>query len=218
MNILDIVGPIMIGPSSSHTAGVVRIGQITNKICGGIPCSATITFYGSFSKTYRGHGSDRAIIGGLLGFNPWDENIRNSLNIANDRGLDYSFLTSNIITSHPNTIKLEVFRDDIITTIIGVSIGGGNILIKNINGLDLEINCDKNTVLINHFDHKGVVMEVSKVLFDNNINIATMNVYREEKKGKAIMVIEIDEDISTEIIYILSRQKFVNKSILIPSI
>lgn len=218
MNILDIVGPIMIGPSSSHTAGVVRIGQIANKICGGVPDLVNITFYGSFSKTFKGHGSDRAIIGGLLGFNPWDENIKNSLLIAKDKHLKYTFLISDDETYHPNTIKLEINRNNILTEIIGISVGGGNIEIKNINGLEVEINCDKNTILINHLDYKGVVMEVSKILYEKNINIATMNVFRKEKKGQAIMVIEVDEEISIEVLKILSNINFIKKSILIPSL
>ncbi|MFV0503295.1 MAG: L-serine ammonia-lyase, iron-sulfur-dependent subunit beta [Lachnospirales bacterium] len=217
MNIFDIVGPIMIGPSSSHTAGVVRIGQVINRVCGGIPESVNITFYGSFSKTYKGHGSDRAILGGLLGFNTWDENIKFAFDVAKIKNMNFQFNTSNENKEHPNTIKILAIKNGITTEIIGVSVGGGNILIKNINGLKVEINCEKNTILINHLDYKGVVMKVSKILFENNINIATMNVFREEKRGKAIMVIEVDESINEHILEILLGVEFIEKSILIPS-
>lgn len=217
MNILDVVGPIMIGPSSSHTAGVVRIGQITNKILGGIPDKIEIIFYGSFSKTYMGHGSDRAIIGGLLGFDPWNENIKEALSIARDKNIDFTFKTSDTPTEHPNTICINAWKYNTLTSVTAISVGGGSVVVKNINGLAVEINCERNTILINHMDHKGVIMEVSKLLFNNNINIATMNVFREEKKGKAIMVIEIDEEISSDILSLISKVNFILKSILIPS-
>ncbi len=194
MNITDIIGPIMIGPSSSHTAGVVKIGLLANKILNGVPKKVQIIWYGSFAKTYVGHGSDKAIIAGLLGMNTDDERIRNSLEIAESQGIKFEFLTSNEDGYHPNTLKIiSTSEDGIERRILAASLGGGSALIQKIDDIDVIIDGNFDTIFIRHHDEKGVVKQVIDILYSYKINIATMRVTRSEKSGDAIMLIEIDD-------------------------
>lgn len=193
MNLFDIIGPVMVGPSSSHTAGVVRIGNVARNILGCTPTKARIKFHGSFAKTYAGHGSDKAIIGGLLGCKPDDESIRNSLQAAADIGLVYSFEVVEIPDAHPNTLIVEAEASDgKYLSLLGESIGGGNILVRRINDIEVEYNGQYDTLVINHKDAPGAISLVANLLAVARINIASMKVYRASKGGDAIMLIEID--------------------------
>ncbi len=219
MNIFNIIGPIMIGPSSSHTAGVVRVGLISYNIFGKTPKDIEVIFYGSFAKTYIGHGSDKAIMGGLLGMNTNDENIRHSLSLAKKNGINFKFTTSEDITKHPNTLKIigKSIKDDIIT-ITGESVGGGNIVIRKINDLAVELDGTYDTILINHVDLPGVVKNVTSVLYENKINIANMKVYRSEKGGNAMMIIESDEKLEETITTKISDIINIKNATIIPKI
>ncbi len=200
MNIFDVIGPIMIGPSSSHTAGVVKIGNICKKILRHTPKYVEITFYGSFADTYIGHGTDKAIIGGLLGYLPDDKRIRTSLDYANSSGYEFKIMTKDKKTRHPNTVKIEAkAADGSHQYILAESIGGGAILIRKINDMDVELTGELNTILLQYEDKPGMVYKISKILSENNINIATLNCYRSNKGGTAILSIEIDGVIGKDI-------------------
>lgn len=200
LGVFDIIGPIMIGPSSSHTAGAVRIGKYAYLVLGERPVKAKITFSGSFAKTYRGHGTDKAIVAGLLGMNTDDKRICNSLEIAIEEGLEYTFETTELENVHPNTadIELEGERGRKVN-VRGSSIGGGNILINKVNGADVMISGKSAVLIITHHDIPGMIAKVSNVLGNNSININNFSLSREEKGGIAIMTIEIDGGIGPSI-------------------
>ena len=201
MNIFDMIGPVMIGPSSSHTAGAVRIGRITRALLGEQPVEVVIGLHGSFARTYKGHGTDRALIGGLMGMLPDDPNIRHSMQLAEGIGLKYRFEPVTLKDAHPNTARIEaVGRSGKKMTVLGSSVGGGNIVIKQINGLSVEVTAAYPTLVIAHKDTPGAVAAVTKFLADNDINIAQMNVYRSERRGNAMMVIETDEHVDPKLI------------------
>lgn len=200
LGVFDIIGPIMIGPSSSHTAGAVRIGKYTYSILGERPVKARIGFSGSFAKTYRGHGTDKAIIAGILGMNTDDNRICNSLEIARNEGLDYSFETMELEGVHPNTVDIELEGESgRRINVRGSSIGCGNILINRINGADVLISGKSAALIITHLDVPGMVAKVSNILGNNGININKFSLNREEKGGIAIMTIEIDGGIESSI-------------------
>ncbi len=193
LGVFDIIGPIMIGPSSSHTAGAVRIGKYTYSILGERPVKVKVGFTGSFAKTYRGHGTDKAIIAGVLGMNTDDKRICNSLEIAEEEGLDYTFETLELDGVHPNTMELELEGESgRRVNVRGSSIGGGNILINRINGANVLITGKSAALIITHLDKPGMVAKVSNILGNTGININQFSLSREEKGGVAIMTIEID--------------------------
>ena len=192
-SIFDMIGPIMIGPSSSHTAGVVRIGLVAHKILGATPQKATITFYNSFAQTYEGHGSDRAIIAGLLGFTTDDTRIKHSFDIAKEKELDYTFkAVGNASLYHPNTVKLELIADDKQIELIGESRGGGLINIASFNGFRAEISASSHTLIVLAEDVKGIVAFIANILAHDECNIATMNVSRKGKNDLACHFYEMD--------------------------
>ncbi|MDF2540728.1 MAG: sdhB [Herbinix sp.] len=202
----DIIGPIMIGPSSSHTAGAVRIGKYAYSILGEKPVKARVGFSGSFAKTYRGHGTDKAIIAGILGMNTDDKRICNSLEIAKEEGLDYTLETLELDGVHPNTVDLEIEGENgRIVNIRGSSVGGGNILINKINGADVLISGKSAALIITHLDIPGMIAKVSNIVGSNGININKFSLNREEKGGIAIMTIEIDGDIDPSIQQIIQE-------------
>ncbi len=200
LGIFDIIGPIMIGPSSSHTAGAVRIGKYTYSILGERPVKARIGFSGSFAKTYLGHGTDKAIIAGILGMDTDDNRICNSLEIAKEEGLEYTFETMELDGVHPNTVDLELEGESGRNVYIrGSSVGGGNILINKINSADVLISGKSAALIITHLDIPGMVAKVSNILGDSGININKFSLSREEKGGTAIMTIEIDGGVEPSI-------------------
>ncbi len=219
MNISDIIGPIMIGPSSSHTAGVVKIGLLVNRILDYSPKNVTVVWYGSFAKTYVGHGSDKAIIAGLLGMNTFDERIRNSLEIAQEEGLKFSFQTASNDGFHPNTLKIISYNDNgDKKEILASSLGGGAAVIKKIDDIDVYIDGSYDTIFIKHKDEKGVIKEVTDILYKYHINIATMRVLRSEKSGKAIMLIEIDDKIGQDGLCELEKVKNIDSASVIKKV
>jgi len=200
LGVFDIIGPIMIGPSSSHTAGAVRIGKYAHSILGELPIKARIGFSGSFAKTYLGHGTDKATIAGILGMDTDDNRICTSLEIAREEALDYTFETLELDGVHPNTVDIELEgASGRRVNIRGSSIGGGNILINKINGADVLISGKSAALIITHLDTPGMVAKVSKILGNNGININKISLSREEKGGIAIMTIEIDGGIEPSI-------------------
>lgn len=195
----DILGPIMIGPSSSHTAGAARLGKIGKEIAGDDFYKVEFYLHGSFGKTYKGHGTDKALAAGVLGMEPSDERIRDSLKIARDRNLQIDFIEADLGYEHPNTVKM-VFKyehkEDIY--VIGSSIGGGSIIITDINGNKIDFTGEYPTILLKYEDKKGVISIISSILASNDLNIATMKVTRD--KNIATMVCEIDTEINDKAI------------------
>jgi L-serine dehydratase len=200
VNVFNIIGPVMVGPSSSHTAGAVRIGKIARIMLGETLDSALIKLHGSFARTYRGHGTDRAIVGGLLGMEIDDGRLGNSLEIAANAGLSCSFEFVSLKDAHPNTAVLELTGvSGKKLSITGASVGGGNIVIKSVDGLDVNFNGQYNTLVIQHMDTPGTIASVTNLLAQDVINIAQMKVYRSDRGGCAIMVIEADQELSSEL-------------------
>ncbi|MGG5317659.1 L-serine ammonia-lyase, iron-sulfur-dependent subunit beta [Enterococcus sp. AZ072] len=192
-SIFDIIGPIMIGPSSSHTAGAARIGKVVRKIFGERPDTVDIYLYESFAKTYRGHGTDIALVGGLLGMEPEDPRLSDSLKIAHEEGMEILFVPKQEKAEHPNMVQLKLTRGTHVLTVTGISIGGGNIQISEVNGFKLSLSLGMPTFVIVHQDVPGMIAHISQLFFDAEVNIGTMSVSREAVGEKAITVIEIDE-------------------------
>lgn len=217
MNAFDIIGPIMVGPSSSHTAGAVRIARVAGILLNEKVRKAVIRFHGSFATTYKGHGTDKAIIGGLMGFDTDDTRIRDSLSIAVSEGMEYSIETCELEGVHPNTVIIELEGiSGRKASVMGSSIGGGNILIKKVNGLDVDFSGQFNTLLIEHLDRPGTISAVTGILGNNAINIAIMKVYRSSKGSRAIMVIETDQSVSDDVIENISSRSNVINAVSIP--
>lgn len=214
-----MIGPVMIGPSSSHTAGVVRIARAAIKILGGIPEAATITFYNSFARTYEGHGSDRAIIGGLLDFNTDDERIRTSFDFALEKGLQYTLKSiGNASVYHPNTIKLNLKKGEREIEVIGESLGGGVINIAAVDGFNANFSAQSHTLIIKAEDISGAIAFISSVIAQERTNIATMSVSRKGKNDLACHVIEMDTGIRDSTIAYLRSLTWIKELIYIPDI
>lgn len=215
----DIIGPIMIGPSSSHTAGAVRLGLMARAILGEEIKAIQIKLYGSFAETYKGHGTDRALIAGIMGFKPDDERIRNSLQIATEQGIDYDFIKVQLEDAHPNTAIIELTGISERKVIVqGASIGGGNIIISMIDSYEVSLSGKYPSVIIVHQDMPGVVNGVTAALARYNINIAYMKVSRSEKGAEALMNIEVDDVITDEAVKACSKVIGVKKVLRIDAI
>lgn len=200
MNIFDIIGPIMIGPSSSHTAGAVRIGRVCGKILGERAVKADIGLAGSFAKTYKGHGTDKALVAGILGMSADDERIRDSLELARSSGLDFAFREVRIPRAHPNTALVHLVGEHgTECTVQGASVGGGNILITGLNGLDTSFSGEGDTLIIPHRDAPGTIAAVTATVADSGINIGNFRLSRPEKGFQAVMTIEIDGKIDPDL-------------------
>jgi L-serine dehydratase len=218
-SVFDMIGPVMIGPSSSHTAGVVRIARAAFKLLGGRPDQAEITFYNSFARTYEGHGSDRAIIAGLLDFKTDDKRIKESLDIAKAEGLHYKFKSvGNASTMHPNTIKLNLKRGEDTIEVVGESRGGGLINIAEVNGFKADFGANLHTFIITAEDVKGSIAFIADVLAHDDCNIATMSVSRKGKNDVACLVIEMDSGIKPVTLSYLRSLSWVKQVIYIPDI
>ncbi len=194
MNIFNIVGPIMIGPSSSHTAGACRIGNVFKKVYGSTPKEIFITFYGSFADTYKGHGTDKAIVGGLLGYSTHDERIVTSLETIKELGITVHFITSEVKMSHPNTVSISALNESGHNiTVLAESIGGGNIIVREIDGVTVALDGSQHAIVISHHDEPGVISYVTNILYELKINVADMIVSRITQGERAGMLITIDE-------------------------
>jgi L-serine dehydratase len=218
-SVFDMIGPIMIGPSSSHTAGVVRIGRAARKLLGITPDLAEITFYNSFARTYEGHGSDRAIIAGLLDYNTDDVRIKDALDIASQEGLNFRFKSvGNASTLHPNTVKIVLSKDGKQMEVVGESKGGGLINISEVNGFKADFSASLHTLIIFAADMKGSVAFIANVLAHDDCNIATMSVSRKGKNDVACLVIEMDSGLKSVTLSYLKSLSWVNELIYIPDI
>jgi len=200
ISVFQVTGPIMTGPSSSHTAGAARLGRIASAIARPPFKKVRFGLYGSFAETYRGHGTDKALVAGVLGFFEDDERIADSFAYAREAGLQYEFYEADLEGMHENSVKITFIKDGgTQTDIVGSSIGGGRILIKSINGFDTEFSAETNTLVVVQKDVPGVISEISSILAQNKINIAVMKVSRTEKGGTACCVIETDSPVDSGI-------------------
>ena len=219
IGIFDVLGPIMIGPSSSHTAGAARLGKIARTIVNKPIKDVTFLLHGSFKETYKGHGTDRALVAGILGMMPDDSRLRDALLIAEKEGLEVHFLPADLGQVHPNTVKILMTDcDDINWEVLGSSIGGGLVEIYEINGNKVKITGEYPTIITCHDDIPGTVSKVSTLFYDNDINIAHMTLVRSQKGKDATMTFEVDNNVSEELIAAIKAVEGVNRVILINSL
>ena len=201
MNIFDILGPVMVGPSGSHTAGAVRIGSISRKLLADKPVKAEIYLHGSFALTGVGHGTDKAIIAGLLGMDTDDMRIPDSFEIANKEGLEFSFKKINLKEAHPNTALLKLQGENGRTLeITATSVGGGKISIAKLDGIETHFSGDYPTLVVHNIDQPGHIADVTSALSHHAINIATLNLYRNKRGGYAVMIVETDQPIPERVV------------------
>lgn len=213
----DVLGPNMIGPSSSHTAGAVAIGLLAQKMIQGPITSVEFTLYGSFAKTYQGHGTDRALLGGIMGFQTDDERIRDSFSIAKERGIDFSFIPNLTETdTHPNTVDIKMKNDrQEVMTVRGESLGGGKVRIVRINQVEVDFTGEYSAVIVVHQDRPGVIAHITKCLTDCNVNIAFLKLFREDKGATAYSIIESDEKLPLKVIDEINANQHVYNTMLV---
>ena len=197
VSLLDIIGPVMVGPSSSHTAGACRLGLLARCLVGGTPDRARVELHGSFARTGEGHGTDKAIVGGLMGFRTDDDRIRTALEIAEHDGLDYRFEKTTLGDEpdvHPNTVRISIERGDRKAEMQGSSLGAGRVLVTQIDGYPVEVHGNHHTIVLVAEDVKGSIARIATILAGDDINIATLRLTRKERGGDAFMVIEVDDE------------------------
>lgn len=212
VSLFEVIGPVMIGPSSSHTAGAARLGYIARQVCCKGPWKR-VDFYlhGSFAQTYQGHGTDKALLGGLLGFNPSDERIRESFQLALEQGLEYAFHPADLGNVHPNTVRIVVEGEGSSREMMGSSVGGGKILVTSINHMQIEFTGQYDTIITEHQDRLGVVANVTTLLSERAINIAFLKVFRQSRGSTASMVIETDQKVNEDVLQELRTLAGVNE-------
>lgn len=212
MNLLDIIGPVMVGPSSSHTAGAVKIGRACQKLLAEKIIDAQIFFHGSFLATGKGHGTDKALVAGLLGMQVDDPSIPQSFEIAQKEGMHFTLSGIDLGDVHPNSVKMKLTGESgRILEVIAASVGGGQIQICQLDGLTVNFSGDSPTLIVQHMDKPGYVTEVTSMLSCKSINIATMQLYRAARGGNAVMVIECDEEVPQETIQWLEKMEGILK-------
>ena len=218
MNVFDIIGPVMIGPSSAHTAGAVRIGRIAGALLGEPAVSAQVGLHGSFAKTYKGHGTDKALAAGIMGMLPSDGRIRHSLDLAEEKGLDISFQEVFIDGAHPNTAQITLCgKSGKTISVEGASVGGGNIRICKVNGMEVEISGESTTFIILHNDTPGCIAAVTRFLAQQNINIGSFRLSRRQKGGLAVMTLEVDSPVTASLNQALEQlPNIISSTVLAP--
>ncbi|PFO05923.1 L-serine ammonia-lyase, iron-sulfur-dependent, subunit beta [Bacillus sp. AFS076308] len=199
-SVFDIIGPVMIGPSSSHTAGAARIGRVARSLFGREPKWANISLYGSFAKTYKGHGTDVAIVGGLLDFDTDDTRIIHAIDLAKQKGMKLRFIEEDAITDHPNTARIIIGDQNGELELVGISIGGGKIEIIELNGFELKLSGNHPAILVVHNDRFGAIASVAQILAKYELNIGHMEVARKDVGKMALMTIEVDQNIDNKIL------------------
>lgn len=201
ISVFDVLGPNMIGPSSSHTAGAASLSFLARKMINGALKKVDFTLYGSFAKTYRGHGTDRALLGGIMGFATDDKRIPNSFDIAKAQGVEFSFIANEEEeVSHPNTVDIAMTNEEGHTMVVrGESLGGGKVRITRINQVDVDFTGEYSTVIVIHKDTPGMVAHIASCLSDAGINIAFMKLFREEKGQTAYSIVESDNELPDSI-------------------
>lgn len=224
ISLFDVIGPNMVGPSSSHTAGAVSIALLANKIFMGLEngknkkkaAEVTFTLYGSFAKTYMGHGTDKALLGGILGFETDDLRIRDAFYHAKKSGIKYSYIISEAETEHPNTVDIDIKGiEETRMSVRGISLGGGKVKITQLNGINVDFTGEYGTLIVCQTDRAGVAAHITKCLNELNINIAFMRVFREKKGEAAYTVVESDEAIRPEVVGCIWENEHITDVILL---
>ncbi|MFW9831312.1 MAG: L-serine ammonia-lyase, iron-sulfur-dependent subunit beta [Candidatus Thorarchaeota archaeon] len=207
-SVFEVIGPIMIGPSSSHTAAAVRIGQISRAILGEAVTEAIVQLHGSYALTGKGHGTDKAIVAGLLGFDAADDRIRESIEIARNQGMKVRFQKVDLGDDyHPNTVRLLIAgASGVHFEITAVSVGGGNIGVVEINGIPIQLSGEYHTLISIHSDRPGIVAKATTLIAKNKVNISTMYVSRKRRGGLAAMAVEMDQPIPPKAIQELENE------------
>ncbi|MCQ2589067.1 MAG: L-serine ammonia-lyase, iron-sulfur-dependent subunit beta [Treponema sp.] len=212
MNIFDIIGPVMVGPSSSHTAGAVKIGYVSQKLLGEPVVQAEILLYGSFLATGKGHGTQFALVAGLLGMKEDNPLIPQSIDIAEKQGVKLTFGQTNLKNFHPNSVQLNLTgKYGRHLEIVGESVGGSVINIASIDGLSANFSGDNPTLIVHNKDQPGHVAEVTSMLSHKSVNIASMQLYRANRGGNAVMILELDQEIPAEALKWLAKLEGVEK-------
>ena len=209
----EILGPIMVGPSSSHTAGACKIARLAAKICPDNYESVEFYLHGSFAFTYKGHGTDRALLGGIMGFKTYDSSIRDAYEIADKRGINYSFIPIDLGEEyHPNTVKVKFnYKDGTSEYVIGSSVGGGNIKIVDVNGIKVDYDGRFPTFLFQYDEQKGVIAEVSTILAGESYNIESINTRKNELTNIVTLTVELDESASQSVIdKLLNNSRYIS--------
>lgn len=210
-SVFDIIGPVMIGPSSSHTAGAARIGRVARDLFGRQPKKVAIHLYGSFAETYRGHGTDIAIVGGLLTYDTYDERIKTAFEDAAEAGMEFEFIPEEAHKEHPNTARIVMSDEDGEMSVEGISIGGGKIEISEVNGFKLRLTGGMPAILVVHNDRTGCIANVANCLAMHNVNIGHMEVSRIERGLTALMVIEVDQNVEDRVLEQISYIPHITK-------
>ncbi len=206
MRLFDVLGPVMIGPSSSHTAGAARIGYTARQLLGGTPVRAEVSLHGSFATTGHGHGTDRALIAGLLGMAPDDARLPDSFALAKETGLTFTIRAVELRDAHPNTAQLKLWSPDgRQLELEAASIGGGRIRVTRIDGVAVDFGGDTNTLIIHNIDTPGCVAQVATSIARQGINVASMQLFRSSPGGGAVMVLECDQPIPAALAETLGR-------------
>ena len=217
--VFDIIGPIMVGPSSSHTAGAVRLGLAARAIVGGRPSRAALALHGSFAQTYRGHGTDVALVAGILGMRPDDERIPGSFRIAREQGMEFSFSCADLGDVHPNSVLMELAGPNgSQTTVAGSSVGGGNITITRIDRFDVDFTGTSHALIVSYRDQPGVIAKITSLLATEDVNIAAMRVSREGRHARALAIIELDQPVSREARALITRISGIDTVIALPPV
>ena len=207
IDIFDIMGPIMVGPSSSHTAGAVRIGRMARTLLGDEPVKAAVHLHGSFAETGVGHGTNKALIAGLLGLAPDDQDIPNSFELAAERGLAFTIDEADLRDAHPNSVQMElVGRGDGRLSIQACSTGGGRILVNRLDGVDVSFTGDYHTLIVQNMDNKGNLADVTTALSLARVNVANMSLNRSSKGGSVMMIIETDDPVPAYMVELIEKQ------------
>jgi L-serine dehydratase len=205
-SVFDIIGPVMIGPSSSHTAGAVRLGRLARAVFGAQPRSAKVLLHGSFASTGRGHGTDLALVAGLLEMSADDPRIPDSLALAKASGLDVAFERADLGEVHPNTAQLTLDADGRHMTLRGSSLGGGHVEVTDIDGFEVAFSGELPMLVVEHQDRPGEIATVTTLLADSGVNIASMRVSREQRGARALMLIETDAEVADEVADLIAGQ------------
>lgn len=219
MGVFDIIGPVMIGPSSSHTAGAARLGKLARELLGERVEKARLVFYGSFAKTYQGHGTDRACVAGLLGWAPDDPRLRDALQEAVDADLDLEIIPSDEEAIHPNTVRFYlrgVSGKEM--ELLGISVGGGRIRMVEFDGYTIDLNGDSHTLVTAHTDQPGIVAFVAQILAAESVNISSMRVFRKERRRLAMMLIETDTEVEPALLAHIGSHPAIEKVRQLPPV